>query len=279
MAAIIAATTSSRSTSREPSRWWPSRGSTSRWSEGEFVAIVGRSGAGKSTLLTILAGLDRPSAGKAEVAGMELDDLDHAGTRHPLPAQRRLPVAGLHPQSGAVPQGDPERRAADAARRGRNQEAAQAGLALLEVTGLRNRTFADVHMMSGGEQQRLALCVALSLGPKLLLADEPTGELDTETSLQVYELLRRLCPRGRTDRPGGHPRRRPGPAHRPGGAGSPTGASRPRAGSGAAELLHVDQRGMVQIPRRCSPRLASRTTLKARVVDSGILLQRERRPR
>ncbi|HEX9977711.1 MAG TPA: ATP-binding cassette domain-containing protein, partial [Acidimicrobiia bacterium] len=68
--------------------------------------------------------------------------------------------------------------------------------ALLEVTDLRNRTFAKVNVLSGGEQQRLALCVALSLGPHLLLADEPTGELDTERSLQVYDLLRRLCNEG-----------------------------------------------------------------------------------
>jgi ABC-type lipoprotein export system ATPase subunit len=68
--------------------------------------------------------------------------------------------------------------------------------ALLEVTDLRNRTFAKVNVLSGGEQQRLALCVALSLGPRLLLADEPTGELDTERSLQVYDLLRRLCSEG-----------------------------------------------------------------------------------
>ena len=68
--------------------------------------------------------------------------------------------------------------------------------ALLEVTELRNRTYAKMKVLSGGEQQRLALCVALSLGPRLLLADEPTGELDTERSLQVYDLLRRLCNEG-----------------------------------------------------------------------------------
>ena len=68
--------------------------------------------------------------------------------------------------------------------------------ALLEVMGLKNQTWSRVNLMSGGEQQRLALCVALSLGPRLLLADEPTGELDTERSLQVYELLRRLCNEG-----------------------------------------------------------------------------------
>jgi len=163
---------------------------------GEFVVIVGRSGSGKSSLLQIIGGMDKPSAGKVVVAGMDLtsplgaDILTHFRrnvgflwqdyTRNLVPylkakANVELPMllAGVRSK-----------------RRRRRAEA------LLEVTDLRNRTYSKVNVLSGGEQQRLALCVALSLGPRLLLADEPTGELDTERSLQVYDLLRRLCNEG-----------------------------------------------------------------------------------
>jgi len=163
---------------------------------GEFIVIVGRSGSGKSSLLQIIGGMDKPSAGKVVVAGMDLtsplgaDILTHFRrnvgflwqdyTRNLVPylkakANVELPMllAGVRSK-----------------RRRRRAEA------LLEVTDLRNRTYSKVNVLSGGEQQRLALCVALSLGPRLLLADEPTGELDTERSLQVYDLLRRLCNEG-----------------------------------------------------------------------------------
>ena len=164
--------------------------------EGEFVVIVGRSGSGKSTLLHILGGMEKPSAGRVEVAGNDLtsplgaDIRTHFRrnvgfvwqefTRNLVPYLKAIQNIEL-PMLLAGVGGDRRRKRA---------------LALLEVTDLRNRTFAKVNVLSGGEQQRLALCVALSLGPHLLLADEPTGELDTERSLQVYDLLRRLCNEG-----------------------------------------------------------------------------------
>ncbi|MFH1103343.1 MAG: ABC transporter ATP-binding protein [Actinomycetota bacterium] len=164
--------------------------------EGEFVVIVGRSGSGKSSLLQIMGGMDQPSAGKVEVAGMDLTSPFGADlrthfrrnvgflwqdyTRNLVPYLKAIQNIEL-PMLLAGVGGDRRRKRAKA---------------LLEVTDLRNRTFAKVNVLSGGEQQRLALCVALSLGPHLLLADEPTGELDTERSLQVYDLLRRLCNEG-----------------------------------------------------------------------------------
>jgi len=164
--------------------------------KGEFVAIVGRSGSGKSSLLQIIGGMDEPSAGKVVVAGSDLtsplgaDLLTHFRrnvgflwqdfTRNLVPYLKALPNVELPMLLAGV----------GAKRRRRRAKA------LLEVTDLRNRQYAKVDVMSGGEQQRLALCVALSLGPRLLLADEPTGELDTERSLQVYDLLRRLCNEG-----------------------------------------------------------------------------------
>lgn len=163
---------------------------------GEFVAIVGRSGSGKSSLLQILGGMDTPSAGKVWVADTDLTsplgtDLTHhfrrnVGflwqdfTRNLVPYLKAIQNVELPMLLGGVPRKRRKRRAE----------------ALLEVTDLRHRTYAPVNVLSGGEQQRLALCVALSLGPRLLLADEPTGELDTERSLQVYDLLRRLCTEG-----------------------------------------------------------------------------------
>ena len=164
--------------------------------KGEFVAIVGRSGSGKSSLLQIIGGMDKPSAGKVVVAGMDLtsplgaDILTHFRrnvgflwqdfTRNLVPYLKAMANVEL-----------PMLLAGVGSKRRRRRSAA-----LLEVTDLRNRSYAKVNVLSGGEQQRLALCVALSLGPRLLLADEPTGELDTERSLQVYDLLRRLCNEG-----------------------------------------------------------------------------------
>ena len=160
--------------------------------EGEFISVVGKSGAGKSTLLTILAGLDVPSAGAVEVTGIELTGL---GERAMVQHYRRNVgflwqdfARNLLPYLKAIDNVElPMLLAGVGARRRRSR-----ARALLEAVGLRNQAYARLNTMSGGEQQRLALCVALALGPKLLLADEPTGELDTETSLGIYEVLRRL---------------------------------------------------------------------------------------
>lgn len=163
---------------------------------GEFVAIVGRSGAGKSSLLQVLGGMDRPSAGKVVVSGLEVsqavgaDLLTHF--RRNVGFLWQDFTRNLVPYLKAIQNVELPMLLAGVARRRRRRRAE----ALLEVVGLRNQTWARINTLSGGEQQRLALCVALSLGPRLLLADEPTGELDTERSLQVYELLRRLCSEG-----------------------------------------------------------------------------------
>jgi ABC-type lipoprotein export system ATPase subunit len=163
---------------------------------GEFVAIVGRSGSGKSSLLHIIGGMDRPSAGRVIVGDNDLtspmgtDLLTHFRrnvgflwqdyTRNLIPYLRSLHNVELPMVLAGVAGGRRRKRAR----------------ALLEVTDLTDRAFSAVNVLSGGEQQRLALCVALALGPRLLLADEPTGELDTERSLQVYDLLHRLCVEG-----------------------------------------------------------------------------------
>lgn len=160
--------------------------------QGEMLALVGPSGAGKSTLLNILGGLDSPSAGRCEVAGVDLTRLS-AGER--LLYRRRI-VGHVWQQTSRnllsdltllenvmVPMvlaGYPGRK-----RKRRAQD-------LLEVVGLGPRMRHKSERLSGGEQQRGALAVALANNPPLLLADEPTGELDTATAQDVLKLLRRL---------------------------------------------------------------------------------------
>ncbi|MCP4307435.1 MAG: ATP-binding cassette domain-containing protein, partial [bacterium] len=148
-------------------------------------------------------------------------------------------------------------------------------LALLEATGLRSNAYAKISTLSGGEQQRLALCVALSLGPQLLLADEPTGELDTETSLGIYDLLRRMSHDGglsvlvvthdvalaqRTDRV----------------VRLADGRMATQGRLETHELLAVDGRGMVQLPRELLAEAGISDELKATLVDEGILLEPSR---
>ncbi len=161
-----------------------------RVERGELVALVGASGSGKSTLLGILAGLDTPTAGTARVAG---HDLTTMGRRERI-AYRRGSVGFIWQQTsrnlvgyltaaenialaqhvaGVVPRAERERRGAEL-------------LELLEIGELADRRPAE---LSGGQQQRVALAVAMSNAPRVLLADEPTGELDEATSAQVLEAM------------------------------------------------------------------------------------------
>lgn len=159
---------------------------------GEMLALVGPSGAGKSTLLNILGGLDEPSAGRCDVAGVDLTRL----TRRERLLYRRRIVGHVWQQTSRnllndmtlldnvitpmMLAGYPASR-----RRGRAQE-------LLQLVGLGDRLDHKPERLSGGEQQRGALAVALANEPPLLLADEPTGELDSVTATEVLKLLRRL---------------------------------------------------------------------------------------
>ncbi|TXL89051.1 ABC transporter ATP-binding protein [Streptomyces sp. IB2014 016-6] len=163
--------------------------------EGELMALVGASGSGKSTLMNILAGLDVPTAGAAKVAGRDLLGMD-AKTRL---RYRREAVGFVWQETGrnllpymtaaqnvALPmqlshRGGRGRRAERAAR-------AESLLAMLNVADCRDRR---PRQMSGGQQQRVAIAVALANSPSVLLADEPTGELDSATGEQVFAAFRR----------------------------------------------------------------------------------------
>lgn len=160
--------------------------------QGEMIGIVGESGSGKSTLLNILGGLDRPSAGKVLVAGSNLLEMssDELNTY-------RLSQVGfvwqqttrnLVPYLSALENVEIPMRI----NRVSAEEGHQRAMQLLEITGLAERLKHLPRQLSGGEQQRVAIAVALANQPSLILADEPTGELDTINSARIYEILRKI---------------------------------------------------------------------------------------
>jgi putative ABC transport system ATP-binding protein len=157
---------------------------------GEMIAIVGASGSGKSTLLNILGGLDTPSAGRAVVAG---HDLGQMGRRERTRYRRR--VVGMIWQQTArnlLPYLTAQENVElPMTLDGRKDRAARAQR-LLELVGLGERREHRPERLSGGEQQRVAIAVALANEPEVLFADEPTGELDTTTAAEVFGLLRRV---------------------------------------------------------------------------------------
>jgi ABC-type lipoprotein export system ATPase subunit len=157
---------------------------------GEFIAIVGASGSGKSTLQNILGGMDTPTAGKAEVAGFDLTSL----TAKERTIYRRRIVGFVWQQTtrNLLPYLDAKAnvelplvlegmRGAD-----RREYAGE----LLALVGMSGRASHRPDQLSGGEQQRVAIAIALANRPKVLFADEPTGELDTETAGDVFATLR-----------------------------------------------------------------------------------------
>jgi len=159
---------------------------------GEVAAVLGPSGSGKSTLLRLVAGLDRPSAGRLTVFGRDLTDASDAE----LDEHRRMRVGAVEQHyrralSPYVPMA--EAIALPLALRGvPDTERTARGRELLGRVGLADRATAYRHQLSGGEQQRIAFAVALASRPALLLADEPTGELDGATAETILEALRDL---------------------------------------------------------------------------------------
>jgi len=160
---------------------------------GEVLAVVGPSGSGKTTLLRILGGLDRPSAGSVRVFELELAKLGDRALR----GYRAGHVAYLDQQYTRALEPGLELREAVALRPrlvGAPKQAADARAArLLERVGLARRGGAHPEELSGGEQQRVAVAAVLAQRPKLLLADEPTGELDRENADAVFALIRELA--------------------------------------------------------------------------------------
>jgi ABC-type lipoprotein export system ATPase subunit len=161
---------------------------------GEIVAVLGRSGSGKSTLLHVLGGLDRPDAGTVEVAGRPVTGV---GERR-LSALRRRHIGFVFQFFHLLPELTGEGNVLLPARvRGADPEAPARGRALVDRLGLRPVADSLPHHLSGGEQQRFAIARALVNDPALLLADEPTGNLDVEAGAAVLALLRELAGEGR----------------------------------------------------------------------------------
>ncbi|CAN5696061.1 ABC transporter ATP-binding protein [soil metagenome] len=158
--------------------------------QGEFVAIVGASGSGKSTLLNILGGLDVPSAGKATVGGNDLLNMNNKERtlyrRQVIGFVWQQTARNLLPYLNAMENIEMPMIFEGAPRRMRKERA----LELLELVGLGERATHRPGQLSGGEQQRVAIAVALANAPQVLLADEPTGELDTSTSNEIFGVLR-----------------------------------------------------------------------------------------
>ncbi|GAB4329239.1 MAG: hypothetical protein Kow0010_13460 [Dehalococcoidia bacterium] len=170
---------------------WAVKDVTLSVAPGEFLALIGRSGSGKTTLLNLIAGLDRPTSGEVFIDG---DRVDTMGERDLVELRRKrlgfiFQSFGLLPLLSALENVElPLRiagyKGADRTRRARR---------VIEMVGLGRRADHRPYELSGGEQQRVAIARALATEPVLMLADEPTGELDSATATAVFSLMRDLA--------------------------------------------------------------------------------------
>jgi putative ABC transport system ATP-binding protein len=158
--------------------------------EGEFVAVLGRSGSGKSTLLNVLAGLDRADEGEVLVAGDELAEMSPVELARYRSTRIGIVFQSFHLLPGRTAVENVEMPLLlDGVPRERRRELASRAL---DEVGLSPRADHAPSELSGGEQQRVAIARALVRRPPLLLCDEPTGNLDSTTAVEVMELLARL---------------------------------------------------------------------------------------
>lgn len=167
-----------------------------RISEGEFVAVVGPSGSGKSTLLNVIGALDKPTSGKVLIDGVdllklsddELAELRNKKIGFVFQSYNLLPRITVlrNVELPLIVRGIPPEE--------RRRKAVQ----VLEEVGLKHKALSKPTQLSGGEQQRVAIARALVGDPKLILADEPTGNLDSKTARTIAELFRKLNSKGKT---------------------------------------------------------------------------------
>jgi len=240
-------------------------------SSGEIVVVLGPSGSGKSTLLRVVAGFEQPSAGSVHVLGHDLGELSGRDL-----ARYRSTELGFLEQHYARAL-DPDLPALDlvgqqlallgAPLRERQARAEE----LLERVGLGDRADSRPGELSGGEQQRIAVCAALAHAPQLILADEPTGELDRENAAVVYGLLRELVrEQGCTALIVSHDLAATGIADRV--VHVRDGRVAAEAGAGGEELIVVGRGGWIQLPEHLVARVGLRRHAEAYVDDGRIVL-------
>ena len=159
---------------------------------GELMSVIGKSGSGKSTLMNIVGGLEKPSAGRIVVAGKSLSEL----SEKEMVEYRRKMIGFVWQKSGRnlFPYlNSVENIEATMNFSGmKAKEKRERALELLEMVGMSHKKDSYPSQMSGGEQQRVAIAVALANNPQILLADEPTGAVDTKTSGMIQDLFRKL---------------------------------------------------------------------------------------
>jgi putative ABC transport system ATP-binding protein len=164
---------------------------------GEMVAVVGPSGSGKTTIMNMITGIDRPTAGSVIVDRQEIDAL----TEEQLAIWRGRTVGIVFQFFQLLPTLTALENAMlplDFARKGSKRERLESAQHNLELVGLGDKLDHLPAELSGGEQQRVAIARALAPNPKLIIGDEPTGNLDTQTASEMFELLQRLNDEGKT---------------------------------------------------------------------------------
>lgn len=160
--------------------------------KGEFLSVIGKSGSGKSTLMNIVGGLEKPSAGKIIVAGKNLADFSENEMvkyrKNTIGFVWQKSARNLFPYLTSKENIEAAMNFSGTSQKKKSERA----LELLEMVGMTHKKDSYPNQMSGGEQQRIAIAVALANNPEILLADEPTGAVDTKTSAVIQDLFRKL---------------------------------------------------------------------------------------
>ncbi len=174
------------------------RGISLRIEKGEFVAIMGASGSGKSTLMNILGCLDRPTSGAYLLDGIDVSDLGRDELAEIRNEKIGFIFQGFNLLSRTSALENIELPTLYSSKTISSEEQQRRALEALELVGLKDRADHQPNQLSGGQQQRVAIARALVNEPRLLLADEPTGNLDTQTSIEVMGIFQKLNAQGIT---------------------------------------------------------------------------------
>ncbi len=241
---------------------------------GEMIGIVGVSGSGKSTLMNVLGGLIRPTSGSVHVNNHNLQTL----SKRALDRYRREEVGFIWQQSARnlIPYLSAlENVIYPMTLAGRKQKRERA-IQLLKQVGLGERMNHHISSLSGGEQQRVAIAVALANEPSILLADEPTGELDTATALDVFALFHVLNAAGLTILIVSHDPTIARHVDRVVGIRDGRLAVEMRVGAEdeVEELTVMDAQGRIQIPSEVRNALGLSERVQLEVVEEGVLIRR-----